>query len=128
MRAVRSETDVRTAIGTARKGDGLIPGTALTFNISGLVFEATAQQRIPAMFNGAFWTERGGLASYGPDFYESGRQAARLVDKIIKGQKPAAIPVETNSRIELVINLKVAKALGLALTPSVLQLATRVIE
>jgi putative ABC transport system substrate-binding protein len=100
----------------------------MSLNIPGVVLDATAQYRVPTMFNGPFWTERGGLASYGPDFYESGRQAARLVDKIIKGEKPATIPVETNSRIELVINLKVAKALGLEIAPTVLQRATRVIE
>ena len=65
------------------------------------------------MFNAGFFADRGALAGYGPDLYESGRQAARLVDKIIKGQSPATIPVEANSRIELVINLKVAKALGM---------------
>ena len=72
--------------------------------------------------------ELGGLASYGPDFYESGRQAARLVAKIIKGEKPGQIPVETNSKIELVINLKVAKVLGLKIGPAALQRADRVIE
>ena len=59
---------------------------------------------------------------------ESGRLAARLVDKIIKGEKPAVLAVESNPRIELVINLKVAKALGLSLAPSLVQRATRVIE
>jgi len=128
-RPARSEADVRAAVAAARKGeDGLVPGSSMSLNIPGVVLDATAQYRVPTMFNGPFWTERGGLASYGPDFYESGRQAARLVDKIIKGEKPATIPVETNSRIELVINLKVAKALGLEIAPTVLQRATRVIE
>lgn len=128
-RPARSEADVRAAVAAARKGeDGLIPGSSMSLNIPGLVLDATAQYRVPTIFNGQFWTERGGLASYGPDFYGSGRQAARLVDKIIKGEKPATIPVETNSRIELVINLKVAKALGLEIAPIVIQRATRVIE
>jgi putative ABC transport system substrate-binding protein len=128
-RAARSEADVRAAVAAARKGeDGLVPGSSMSLNIPGLVLDATAQYRVPTIFNGPFWTERGALASYGPDFYESGRQVARLVDKIIKGEKPATIPVETNSRIELVINLKVAKALGLEIAPTVLQRATRVIE
>ena len=65
------------------------------------------------MFNGAFFVERGGLVSYGPDFYDSGRQAARLVDKIVKGEDPGRIPVEANPKIELAINMTIAKALKL---------------
>ena len=80
------------------------------------------------MFDVAFWAEQGGLASYGPDLYASGRQAARLVDKILKGTKPAEIPVEVNSKIEFVINLKVAKALGLTIAPEVLYRADRIIR
>ena len=80
------------------------------------------------MFDAAFWAEQGGLASYGPDFYESGRQAARLVDKILKGATPAEIPVEVNPKIELAINLKVAKALGLTIAPEVLYQADRLIR
>jgi putative ABC transport system substrate-binding protein len=80
------------------------------------------------MFDAAFWVERGGLASYGPDFYASGRQAARLVDKIIKGANPAEIPVEVNTKIEFAINLKTAKALGLTIAPEVLYRADRFIR
>jgi putative ABC transport system substrate-binding protein len=72
--------------------------------------------------------EHGGLASYGADAYASGRQAARLVEKISKGTAPAAIPVEVNSRIELVINLKVAAALGYTIAPQVLYQADRLIR
>ena len=60
------------------------------------------------------------LASYGPDLYASGRMAARLVDKIIKGVRPAEIPVEVNPKIEFAINLKVAQALGLTIAPEML--------
>jgi putative ABC transport system substrate-binding protein len=80
------------------------------------------------MFEGAFWLEQGGLASYGPDLHETGRQAARLVDKILKGAKPAEIPVEANPKIEFAINLKVAKALGLTVAPEVLYRADRIIR
>jgi putative ABC transport system substrate-binding protein len=72
--------------------------------------------------------ELGGLASYGPDPFETGRLAARLVDKILKGEDPGRIPVEANSKIELVINMKAAKALRLLIPPSVLQRANRLIE
>ncbi len=80
------------------------------------------------MFDAAFWVERGGLASYGPGYHESGRQAARLVDKILKGADPAEIPAEVNNKIEFVINLKVAKALGLTIAPEVLYRADRIIR
>jgi putative ABC transport system substrate-binding protein len=72
--------------------------------------------------------DQGGIASYGPDFYKSGRQASRLVDKILKGTDPREIPVEVNNDIEFVVNLKVATALGIKITPEALYRATRVIR
>ncbi|HEY7617223.1 MAG TPA: ABC transporter substrate binding protein, partial [Terriglobales bacterium] len=80
------------------------------------------------MFEAAFWVERGALASYGPDLYASGRMAARLVDKIIKGANPAELPVEVNPKLEFVINLKVATALGLTIAPEVLYRADRLVR
>jgi putative tryptophan/tyrosine transport system substrate-binding protein len=87
-----------------------------------------ACQAHSALFDAAFWPERGAFASYGQDFYESGRQSARLVDKILKGQKPGEIPVEVNSKLEFVINLKTAKAMGLTIAPEVLFQADRLIR
>jgi ABC-type uncharacterized transport system substrate-binding protein len=75
-----------------------------------------------------FPEERGALASYAPDTFGTGKQAARLVGKILKGTKPADIPVEVNSKIEFVINLKTAKALGLTIAPVVLFQADRIIR
>ena len=80
------------------------------------------------IYSTSFFTERGGLVSYGPDSFQTGRQAARLVDKILKGANPADIPVETNSKIEFVINLKTAKALGLTIPPEILYRADRLIR
>jgi putative ABC transport system substrate-binding protein len=80
------------------------------------------------MFNGTSWVENGGLASYGSNLYASGRQAARLVDKILKGVNPAGIPVEVNPMVELVINTNVARALRLPLAPEVLYRADRLIR
>ena len=74
----------------------------------------------------AYWIEAGALASYGPDLYTSGYQAARIVDKIIQGANPATIPVEVNSAIKFTINLKTAKALELHLDPEVLAQADEV--
>ena len=98
-------------------------------NIPGFIVETAGQQGIPTMFNVAFFVDRGeGLASYGPSAYGSGRQAARLVDRILKGTKPAEIPVEVISRFEFVINLKVARTLGLTIAPEVLYRADRLVR
>jgi putative ABC transport system substrate-binding protein len=97
-------------------------------NIPGFVLQATSEQGMATMFSEAFYVERGGLASYGPNAYESGQLAARLVDKILKGAKPSEIPVEVNNNIEFVINLKVANQLGLTIPPVVLYQADRIIR
>jgi ABC-type uncharacterized transport system substrate-binding protein len=126
---VRTEAEARTTLSRLRKAevDGIVAPSSLSLNIPGVVLDATSQRAIPSMFNGAFFVERGGLVSYGPDFYDSGRQAARLVDKIVKGEDPGRIPVEANPKIELAINMKVAKALKLTIPPGVAQRANRLI-
>ena len=113
-RPVRTQEEAQATLAQIQKGevDGILMPRSLALNIPGFILEAAAQRAIPTMFDGAFWVERGGLASYGPDFHDSGRQAARLVDKILKGTKPAEIPVEVNPKIEFVINLKTAKPWG----------------
>src|SRR5262252_5298795 len=99
------------------------------WNIQRFILETAAQQGIPAMYEDTFYVEQsGGLASYGPSTYATGRQAVRLVDKIFKGTKPADLPVETNTKIEFVINLKTAKALGLTIDPVVLYQADRLVH
>jgi putative ABC transport system substrate-binding protein len=130
-KAVRTAEEAQATLAQVRKDevDGILMPISTSLNIPGFVQEASVQQAIPAMFiSGAFWMERGGLASYGPDAHETGRQAARLVDKILKGTKPAEIPVEVSPKIEFVINLKVAKALGLTIAPEVLYRADRIIR
>jgi putative ABC transport system substrate-binding protein len=129
-RPVRSEAEARTTLAQVQPGevDGILKPQGLALNIPGFIHEATTQRAIPSMFDGAFWVEQGGLASYGPDYYETGRQAARLVDKIITGAKPAEIPVEVNPKIEFAINLKTAQILGLTIAPEVLYQATRLIR
>ncbi len=129
--AVRTEEEAQATLAQVRKGevDGILQPLAASLNIPGFILEAASQQAIPTMFGGAaFWVERGALASYGPDFHETGRQAARLIDKILKGTKPAEIPVEVNAKIEFAINLKVAKALGLTIAPEVLYRADRIVR
>ena len=108
--------------------DGVLPPPCCSMNIPGFVLDIMPAKRIPALFPAAFWPERGAFASYGQDFYESGRQSARLVDKVLNGQQPGEIPVEVNSKLEFVINLKAAKAMGLTIAPEVLFQADRIIR
>jgi putative ABC transport system substrate-binding protein len=127
---VQTEEEAQATLAQVRKGevDGILAPSSASLNIPGFVLETTSQQAIPTMFDIPFWVEHGGLASYGPDLHETGRQAARLMDKILKGANPADLPVEVNPKVEFVINLKVAKALGLTIAPEVLYRADRIIR
>jgi putative ABC transport system substrate-binding protein len=128
---VRTEAEVQLTLSAVRQGelDGILAPRCCSLDLPGHALKTASQQRIPIMFNStAFWIEHGALASYGPDAYASGRQAARLVHKILNGADPAELPVEVNSKIEFVISLKVAKALGLTIPPEALYRADRLIQ
>jgi len=109
--------------------EALLVGTGPTLN-SGRV-EITAmvgRLRLPAMYGFREFTDAGGLMSYGPNLPDIYRQLARLVVRILKGESPADLPIELSTRYELIVNLKVAKALGLTISDSFLLLADEVIE
>jgi putative ABC transport system substrate-binding protein len=129
-KAMRTQKEAQTTLAQIHKGevDGILVPWVTSLNIPGFVLETASQRAMPTMFSSRFFPENGGLASYGPDAHETGRQAARLVDKILKGANPAEIPVEVNSKIEFVINLKTAKALDLTISPEVLYRADRLIR
>jgi putative tryptophan/tyrosine transport system substrate-binding protein len=128
---VRSPDDLEPAIlALVEQGVGaliVVPGPIFTGHISRMV-DLTAKARLPAMFWRKEHVEAGGLMSYGTNYVEMYRRAAAYVDKILKGAKPADIPVEQPTRFELVINLKTAKALGLTIPPLLLARADEVIE
>jgi len=92
------------------------------------ILEFCVSNRVPCMFEDHTFVEAGGLISYGPDLFDFSRRAATYVDKIFKGSKPADLPIEQPTKFDLVINLKTAKALGLAMPQSILVRADRIIE
>jgi putative ABC transport system substrate-binding protein len=92
------------------------------------IVEFAATHRLPAMYHEGSYVDAGGLMSYGPSFSAVGRRAATYVDKILKGAKPAALPVEQPTKFDLLINLKTAQTLGLTLPPMVLFQADEIIR
>ena len=112
-----------------RVGAVLVHGAALTARQNPqLLAEVALKHRLPTMFGPRENVLAGGLMSYAPDHVDLTRRAAIYIDKILKGAKPADLPVEQASRYQLVINLKTARALGLTIPPSILARADEVIE
>jgi putative ABC transport system substrate-binding protein len=127
----RDAGEMERAIGNfARSSNGgLIATSGAAVNVHhGLISTLATRHRLPAVFPRRFFTERGGLMSYGPDVVASSRLAAGYVDRILKGEKPADMPVQAPTKYELVINLKTAKGLGLDVPPTLLVRADEVIE
>jgi putative tryptophan/tyrosine transport system substrate-binding protein len=123
--------EIEKAIATfaqSAHGGLLILGGPLVLAHRDLIIALAAQHRLPAVYPSRFFTAAGGLISYGPDFLEQFRRAAGYVDRILKGEKPADLPVQAPTKYQVVINLKTAKALGLEVPPMLLARADEVIE
>ena len=128
---VKSANDIESAFRAAAKGQA----GAVTAMLSASMFsqrtrtaEIAAKHKLPTMYSQSLWVEAGGLMSYGTHFPDLWRRAATYVDKILKGAKPADLPVEQPTKFELIINLKAAKQIGLTIPPNVLARADRVIK
>ena len=113
----------------ARSGPGgmIVTGSASAVD-SDLIIALAARYKLPAVYTFRYEVSRGGLICYGPDRIDQYRRAAGYVDRILKGAKPADLPVQMPSKYELAINLQTAKTLGLTVPPSLLASADEVIE
>jgi putative ABC transport system substrate-binding protein len=128
---IKDATDIERAIAAfAQEPNGglLLPGDTTTIVHTELVVAMGAKHRLPAIYTYSFWAVRGGLMSYGIDSIDQYQRAASYVDRILRGEKPADLPVQFPTKFELVINLKTAKALGLTVPPTLLARADEVIE
>ena len=127
---IRRAEDIAPAIEALKgRADALYVATDPLVSTNRIQINTLAlDARLPTVHGGGEYVEAGGLMSYGADIPDLFRRAAEMVDKILRGAKPSDIPVEQPTKFDLVINLKTAKALGLTISPNLLQLANDVIE
>ena len=128
---MESPAEIEPAFGSARKtrADAAVVLTSVLTNTNRkAIVQAAAKNRLPAIYYTAEWAEIGGLLTYGASYPDLFRRAATYVDKILKGAKPADLPVEQPKKFEFIINLKAAKQIGLTIPPNVLARADKVIR
>ncbi len=130
-REVTRQSDVERVFGSLSSGEVqgvFVASSSLVTKFPSLVLRLAAERHLPVPSHRKEWVEKGALFSYGANFHAVGQDAATYVDKILRGTKPADLPVEQVTRLELVINLKTAKTLGLTIPQSVMIRADEVIE
>jgi putative ABC transport system substrate-binding protein len=131
MAPVYSDVEIETAIIALGRepGGGLVClSDGFTSAHRAPIILAAARNNVPAVYSSSFWARDGGLLSYGPDAVDTFRRAATYVDRILRGAKPGDLPVQFPTKFEMAVNLKTAKALGLAIPPSILLRADEMIE
>jgi putative tryptophan/tyrosine transport system substrate-binding protein len=128
---VRAPADFDKAFSTItqERAQAVLPlGDPLIVSHRSQIVEFAAKNQLPAMYHRIEFVDAGGLMAYGPNYNDLFRRAATYVDKIVKGSKPAELPIEQPSKFELIINLKTAKQLGFTIPPNVLARADKVIK
>ena len=128
---VRDASEIeRAVVAFARSPNGglIVTGSALAVVHRILIITLAARHKLPAIYFERNFVTSGGLISYGPDYLDQFRRAASYVDRILKGEKPADLPVQAPTKYKLVMNLKTAKELGLTMPPTLLATADEVIE
>ncbi len=128
---IRTGKDLMIALNRFKKrqGDAFYHvSDDLVENEAESIFKVARQKKLPTMFGRVAWAARGSLVAYGPNYYEMGRQAASLIDKILKGARPENLPIELAKKFDLFINLRTANIIGVAVPPEVLKRADRVIR
>ncbi|MGB8049244.1 MAG: ABC transporter substrate-binding protein [Pseudolabrys sp.] len=125
--AAEIERDLAAFAGSGN-GGLIVTGSPLSLIHRDLIIALAARHKLPAVYSNRVFVDGGGLISYGPDMTDHSRRAAGYVDRILKGEKPADLPVQAPTKYDLVVNLKTAKALGLTIPPAVLARADEVIE
>ena len=128
---VRDRVSVEAAyagLGAERPDALIVMLSGRLFNLRDAIREGALKLRTPVIYPFEGFVEAGGLVSYGPNYYAAFRRSTMFIDRILKGAKPADLPIEQPTRLDLVVNVKAAEAIGLVVTPRFLARADKVIE
>jgi putative ABC transport system substrate-binding protein len=130
-RGVKSADELKASVSATPSEPGAaifhIPDDLVESEVD-FIFETARQKKLPTMFNEEAWAIGGALAAYGPNYYQMGRQAGRLADRILKGRSPGALPVERAAKFDLTLNFRTANIIGLRLSQEILKKADKVIR